>query len=79
MLLTENIYDQLVRMKPDDGSDDIWLSTCHILDDFMTSATDSIVWSHVETGITTSVTVLGCDFDSWLLVIYSYDASCEAT
>ena len=54
VLWTGNSCDQLVRMRPDDGLDDIWLSTCGIPDDdSMTSTTDSIDWSHLKTGITT--------------------------
>jgi len=73
VLPTENRCDQLVRMKPDDGSDDIWLSTRRIVGDFMTYATDSIDWSHRKTGISTCMTAFGCN------CLWSLDAYCEAT
>ena len=69
-------------MKPDDGLDDIWLSTCHFLSEwFMTYATDLVDPSHHETGVTYyCVTVFGGYFGSCLSIMYcNDDASCEAT
>jgi len=57
--------------------DNIWLSTCHyILDDFMTSVTDSVNWSHVETGSTARMAVrllfstVVCQYSGVMMLLY---------